>query len=122
MGYDFVKRLLGDPTRLDILGDGRQSKSYIHVDDVIEAVLTAYRAGKNAYEVYKVATGDNGVDPNIALRVIRRFSKTHLPGRFVNRRVTGSPSRHIRSKGKPERLMRDDDRFIASMSRRSRSL
>jgi UDP-glucose 4-epimerase len=58
VGYDFVKRLLADPTRLDILGDGRQSKSYIHVDDVVEAVLTAYRAGKSAYEVYNVATGD----------------------------------------------------------------
>jgi UDP-glucose 4-epimerase len=58
VGYDFVKRLLADPTRLDILGDGRQSKSYIHVDDVVEAVLTAYREGENAYEVYNVATGD----------------------------------------------------------------
>jgi len=58
VGYDFVKRLLADPTHLDILGDGRQSKSYIHVDDVIEAVLTAYREGESAYDVYNVATGD----------------------------------------------------------------
>jgi UDP-glucose 4-epimerase len=58
VGYDFVRRLLADPTRLDILGDGRQSKSYIHVDDVIEAVLMAYRKVETAYEVYNVATGD----------------------------------------------------------------
>jgi UDP-glucose 4-epimerase len=58
VGYDFVKRLLVDPTHLDILGDGRQSKSYIHVDDVVEAVLMAYREGENAYDVYNVATGD----------------------------------------------------------------
>jgi UDP-glucose 4-epimerase len=58
VGYDFIKRLLADPTHLDILGDGRQSKSYIHVDDVIEAVLTAYREREEAYEVYNVATGD----------------------------------------------------------------
>jgi UDP-glucose 4-epimerase len=58
VGYDFVKRLLADPTRLDILGDGRQSKSYIHVDDVVEAVLTAYRQEEKSYEVYNVATGD----------------------------------------------------------------
>ena len=57
VGYDFIKRLLADPTRLNILGDGRQSKSYIHVDDVVEAVLMAYRNDK-AYEVYNVATGD----------------------------------------------------------------
>jgi UDP-glucose 4-epimerase len=58
VGYDFVQRLLADPSHLDILGDGRQSKSYIHVDDVIEAVLTAYREGESAYDVYNVATGD----------------------------------------------------------------
>jgi len=58
VGYDFVKRLLADPTHLDILGDGQQSKSYIYVDDVVEAVLTAYREGENPYEVYNVATGD----------------------------------------------------------------
>jgi UDP-glucose 4-epimerase len=58
VGYDFVKRLLADPTHLDILGDGRQSKSYIHVDDVVEAVLTAYGKGENAYAVYNIATGD----------------------------------------------------------------
>jgi UDP-glucose 4-epimerase len=58
VGYDFLKRLLADSTYLDILGDGRQSKSYIHVDDVIEAVLTAYGPDENAYAVYNVATGD----------------------------------------------------------------
>ena len=39
VGFDFVRRLLADPTRLRILGDGRQSKSYVHVDDVIAAVM-----------------------------------------------------------------------------------
>jgi len=58
VGYDFLKRLLAEPTHLDMLGDGRQSKSYIHADDVVEAVLTAYRKGEKPYEVYNVATGD----------------------------------------------------------------
>jgi UDP-glucose 4-epimerase len=58
VGYDFVRRLLADPNRLDILGDGQQSKSYIHVEDVVEAALTAYRQEDKPYEVYNVATGD----------------------------------------------------------------
>jgi UDP-glucose 4-epimerase len=37
--YDFVRRLREDPTRLTILGDGQQSKSYIHVSDVVDAML-----------------------------------------------------------------------------------
>lgn len=58
VGFDFVRRLLKDPTQLTILGDGKQSKSYIHVEDVIDAVLTAHSSGPPAYDVLNVATGD----------------------------------------------------------------
>jgi len=58
VGFDFIRRLLDDPGRLRILGDGRQSKSYIHVDDVIEAVLTAAGLAGEAFAVFNVATGD----------------------------------------------------------------
>ncbi len=58
VGFDFVRRLLEDPTRLRILGDGSQSKSYIHVFDVINAVLLAHTWRKKPFEVFNVATGD----------------------------------------------------------------
>lgn len=58
VGYDFLKRLIADPARLDILGDGKQSKTYVHVDDVVGAVLAAHRNQEKRYEVYNVATGD----------------------------------------------------------------
>jgi len=58
VGFDFIRRLRVQPDRLRILGDGRQSKSYIHVDDVIEAVLLAYRTSPAKFNVYNVATGD----------------------------------------------------------------
>jgi UDP-glucose 4-epimerase len=58
VGFDFVRKLLDDPTHLGILGDGTQSKSYIHVDDVINAVLCAAAAMTEPFQVYNVATGD----------------------------------------------------------------
>lgn len=58
VGFDFVRRLLADPSRLAILGDGNQSKSYIHVSDVVEAVLTAAVAELPPFAVFNVATGD----------------------------------------------------------------
>lgn len=58
VGFDFVRRLLEDATTLSILGDGRQSKSYIHVDDVVEAVLVAHRNATGDYAAFNVATGD----------------------------------------------------------------
>ena len=41
-----------------ILGDGAQSKSYIHVQDIIRAVLLAHDKQEKPFEVYNVATGD----------------------------------------------------------------
>jgi UDP-glucose 4-epimerase len=36
---DFIEKLRADPQTLEILGDGRQQKSYLHVDDCVEALL-----------------------------------------------------------------------------------
>jgi UDP-glucose 4-epimerase len=58
VGFDFLRRLQSDPDRLRILGDGTQSKSYIHVFDVIDAVLLASASDEVPYQVFNVATGD----------------------------------------------------------------
>jgi UDP-glucose 4-epimerase len=58
VGYDFVRRLRSDPARLRILGDGLQSKSYIHVDDILAAVFLAGERAQGGYDVFNVATDD----------------------------------------------------------------
>ncbi|MBO0728397.1 MAG: NAD-dependent epimerase/dehydratase family protein [Acidimicrobiaceae bacterium] len=58
VGFDFVRRLLDDPSELKILGDGQQSKSYIAVSDVLSAMVLAARRAPRPYAVYNVATGD----------------------------------------------------------------
>jgi UDP-glucose 4-epimerase len=58
VGFDFVRRLLDDPTRLRILGDGSQSKSYVDVEDVIDAVLLVARTSTEPFRAFNVATGD----------------------------------------------------------------
>jgi UDP-glucose 4-epimerase len=39
--YDFVNKLRADPRRLEILGDGNQKKSYLHVEDGIRGIFLA---------------------------------------------------------------------------------
>ena len=57
VSYDFLHQLLDHPTHLRILGDGRQSKSYIYVDDLIDALFQAEAGGLAAsYVVYNVAS------------------------------------------------------------------
>ena len=58
VGFDFVRRLLTDPTRLRILGDGRQSKSYVHVDDIVVAVMAGAECTAEPFAVFNVATED----------------------------------------------------------------
>jgi UDP-glucose 4-epimerase len=58
VGYDFIHRLSSEPGHLRVLGDGRQSKSYIHVADVVEAVLVAAAPPSTPVATYNVATGD----------------------------------------------------------------
>ena len=58
VAYDFIRRLLRDPRQLEILGDGTQSKSYIHVDDVIDSLLSLDDLGWQGFQVYNVATED----------------------------------------------------------------
>jgi UDP-glucose 4-epimerase len=58
VGFDFVRRLLKEPGKLEILGDGTQSKSYIHVGDVVDAVFLAHEKCPKGFEAYNVATGD----------------------------------------------------------------
>src|SRR5688500_10897800 len=56
VGYDFIRRLKDEPTRLRILGDGTQRKSYIHVDDVLAAMRVADERVTKSYEMFNVAT------------------------------------------------------------------
>lgn len=56
--FDFVRKLREDPSSLEILGDGTQSKSYIHVEDVIGAMLFVHSRSQEKVSVFNVATGD----------------------------------------------------------------
>jgi UDP-glucose 4-epimerase len=52
--FDFVASLRRDPTRLRVLGDGSQRKSYLYVQDCISAVLTAIDHGSGPVRVFNL--------------------------------------------------------------------
>ena len=68
---DFVRALRDDPTRLQVLGDGRQEKSYLYVQDCVSAILTAVNAHRNddgSLNVYNLGTDETViVDDSIAV-------------------------------------------------------
>ncbi|WP_254062281.1 NAD-dependent epimerase/dehydratase family protein [Acidobacterium sp. S8] len=58
VGFDFVRRLTTNPQVLKILGDGTQSKSYIHVSDVMRALLHVERDSSEPFAVFNVSPED----------------------------------------------------------------
>ncbi|HEY2258624.1 MAG TPA: NAD-dependent epimerase/dehydratase family protein [Solirubrobacteraceae bacterium] len=70
--YDFYRALKRDPSRLRVLGDGRQEKSYLYVGDCVSAITTAveahdHRSGE--FGVYNLGT-DETVVVNDSIAVI----------------------------------------------------
>jgi UDP-glucose 4-epimerase len=61
--FDFHRQLLADPTRLRVLGNGRQRKSYLYVHDCIDAMLHVIdahtaRSAPHRTQVYNLGTSE----------------------------------------------------------------
>ena len=59
VGFDFLRKLKHDSTKLNILGNGNQSKSYIYVKDIVKAVLLCDEKINSGFNVFNVSTSDN---------------------------------------------------------------
>jgi UDP-glucose 4-epimerase len=66
VSHDFTRRLHADPSRLQILGDGNQSKPYVHVDDVVAAMLFLQQQQSTGYAYYNVGSEDHLLVRDIA--------------------------------------------------------
>jgi UDP-glucose 4-epimerase len=56
--FDFMKQLAKDPMRLHILGDGKQRKSYLHIDDCIDAMLLALGENNERVAIFNLGTNE----------------------------------------------------------------
>jgi UDP-glucose 4-epimerase len=76
--HDFMRRLHADHSRLQILGDGNQSKPYIHVDDVVAAMLFIVSRQTSGYQYYNVGSEDHLLVREIAEIVIAEMRLTNV--------------------------------------------
>ncbi|MCC6041658.1 MAG: NAD-dependent epimerase/dehydratase family protein [Desulfurococcaceae archaeon] len=56
--YDLLMKLRENKSALEVLGDGFQVRSYLHVKDAVEATLVAWRKSSETYQVYNVGNTD----------------------------------------------------------------
>ena len=56
--FDFYKQLLKDPTKLHVLGNGKQRKSYLYVQDCIDAIFFAMEHAKDKINIFNLGTDE----------------------------------------------------------------
>ena len=68
---DFWRKLRSDPSRLEVLGDGHQRKSYLHVSDCLSAMLLAIESAPASINVYNLGHTDT-IEVNDSIAIVTR--------------------------------------------------
>lgn len=69
---DFIAKLRATPDALQVLGDGSQQKSYLHVNDLIDAMLHISNL-KGKYCVYNIGPDDEGITVREIAEIVRNY-------------------------------------------------
>ena len=54
--FDFCRELLNDPVNLHVLGNGKQRKSYMYIQDCLDALLIVNRQNYDGFNVFNLGT------------------------------------------------------------------
>ncbi len=81
--WDFIQKLRRNPHELEILGDGTQRKSYLHVKDCIQAILHCLDKFEEGFEVFNLGSEDQVTVKEIAGIVVRMMGLEDVRFRFT---------------------------------------
>jgi UDP-glucose 4-epimerase len=99
---DFIKKLEATPTRLEVLGDGRQAKPYLHVSDCVAGILFALANAPGPFDCFNLAPPD--------VTSVREIAEAVVAEMGVDARIEytggdrGWPGDVPRSRLKPDKL------------------
>jgi len=72
---DFVRKLRATPDQLEVLGDGTQRKSYLHVEELVDAMLYIRAHAADRLNYFNIGAADEGVTVRfIAETVVERVA------------------------------------------------
>ena len=84
--WDFVHKLLRNTEELEILGDGKQSKEYLYVEDCVNGMMIGYRGTSGKVNTFNLGMKEQTIVDTVADLVI---DEMNLPN--VRRKYTGGP-------------------------------
>jgi UDP-glucose 4-epimerase len=88
--WDFIEKIKQDNQDLTILGDGTQSKSYIYIQDCIEAMIYTFNSLKDKVNILNIGTVDSVDVISIANQVCKAMKINDIKFRFNRSTEDGS--------------------------------
>lgn len=71
---DFIKKLEKNPEELEVLGDGLQTKSYLYVEDCVDAILFATQKSEDTINIFNIGSPDTTTVKEIAELMVKKKS------------------------------------------------
>lgn len=75
---DFIKKLKENPCRLEILGDGKQEKSYLDVSECVDAILFAIEKSKEEVNIFNIGSEDTISATGIGKAVVEEMGLSNV--------------------------------------------
>jgi UDP-glucose 4-epimerase len=83
---DFAKKIIKNSKQLEILGDGLQEKSYLHIEDCIKAIIhltNKFYRNKKRVDVYNIGSNDRITVKEIAKIVAEEMKTPNIKFKFT---------------------------------------
>ena len=76
--WDLIHKLKKDQSKLEILGNGKQSKSFIHISDTIEGIFHIINNTKEKIEIFNIGSEDSIEIMNVAKIVCKNMNLENI--------------------------------------------
>jgi len=71
---DFIDKLNKNPKELEILGDGRQQKPYLHVKDLVDGIIFGFKHSNDQINLFNLGVDSNTTVTRIAEMVVEEMN------------------------------------------------
>jgi len=71
---DFISKLKKNPKELEILGDGRQQKPYLHVSDIVDGIIFGFEHSNDQINLFNLGCDSNTTVTRIAEMVVEEMN------------------------------------------------
>jgi len=80
---DFIDKLNKNPEELEILGDGKQRKPYLHVSDIVDAILFGFEYSNDQVNLFNIGCDSNTTVTRIAEMVVEEMGLNDVEFKYT---------------------------------------